>query len=185
MLYGNENVVGVSQCFPDKPICFKQLSISEILTIPDQKPDIEHIISAVIQPNIVSTRIVNTSIGYSYEGQNITGKKLIIELELIEKIKYVANEPVQSIHAAHYEKKYKSIFIVIPSKIHNIKVETLLENKKIVVTPYIEDIYTKKIDERTIYKGITMLIDVVIICRCSMDHNKKYIARKEDRLCIQ
>lgn len=182
MLDFNEDVIGRSKYFPAKPIFFKQLSICEILIIPENKPDIEHIISAVVQPKIVSMRIVDTVVGFSYEGQNLTGKQLIIEFELIEKIKYVADKPKQSVHAAHFEKKYKSIFVTIPSKINSINVEDLLESKKIIVKSYIEDIHAKKLDKRRVYKNITMLIDIIFYY---IKDDNICADRKEDCICIE
>ena len=86
------------------------------------------------------------------------------ELNLIEKVMYVANEPTQSTHAAHFDKTMKSVFIVVPSEIEGTPIGTLLNQNKVVVTPYIEDIFAMQRDNRTIFKNITMLVDVTFTC---------------------
>jgi hypothetical protein len=155
--------LGVTKEFPNNPLFFKQESISETLTIPEEKPDIEELISVIIYPEIVSLRIIDTCVGLSWEGQNLTGKKLIIEFELVEKVKYVADEPEQSVHFAHYNKKYHSVFVVVPNKINCIPIETLIENKKVIVKPYIENIYGKKLDKRRLFRNVVLMIDIIII----------------------
>jgi hypothetical protein len=141
------------------------------------------LISVIIYPEIVSLRIIDTCVGVSWEGQNLTGKKLIMELELVEKVKYVADEPEQSVHFAHYNKKYHSIFVVIPNKINCIPIETLLENKKVIVQPYIENIYSKKLDKRRLFRNIVLMIDVIIIPPKNTNiNNHSHIERR--CLCI-
>lgn len=151
---------GVAQQLPQAPLYFTQISIPEILTIPDQKPDMEQLVSVTVKAEIVAFNLIDTPCIKSYEGQLLSGKKLIIELNLKEIITYVADKPNQSNHAAHFDKTMKSIFIVVPKEIAGKPIETLLNQNKIVITPYIEDIFAMQRDERTIFKNITMLIDV-------------------------
>ena len=155
---------GIAQQLPEAPYYFSEFSVAETLTIPEQKPDMEQLESVTVEPKIVSIRLIDTPCIKSYEGQLLSGKKLIIELNLIEKVIYVADEPTQSTHAAHFEKTMKSVFIVVPSEIEGTPIGTLLNQNKIVVTPYIEDIFAMQRDKRTIFKNITMLIDVTFTC---------------------
>jgi hypothetical protein len=157
---------GVSQELPENPKYFTQISIPETIVIPTQKPDMEHIISVTVDTEIESIRIIDTPCIRSYEGQLLSGKKLIVELKLIEKVIYVANEPTQSAHGAHFDNTFKSVFIIVPKKINGEAIEDLLHNGKLVVTPYIEDIHAEMLDERTIFKNITMLLDATIACNC-------------------
>lgn len=151
---------GTAQQLPEKPLYFTQISIPETLTIPEQKPDMEQLVSVTVKPEIVAFHLINTPCMKSYEGQLLSGKKLIIELNLREIINYVADKPSQSTHAAHFEKTFKSVFVVVPKEVSGTPIETLLKQKKLVVTPYIEDIFAMQRDERTIFKNITVLVDV-------------------------
>jgi hypothetical protein len=164
--------IGVAK-FEDLPISpsyFTQISIPEVVCLPEQKPDIEQLISVMADIEIVSTRIIVTPGGdvqggiISNEGQKLTGRKLSVEILIKQKIKYVADEPTQSVHAAHFDKKMASIFIVIPKEFDwgtaKYTAEELLEKGKLIVTPYIEDIYGEQRDKRCIFKNITLLLTV-------------------------
>lgn len=148
---------------------FTQVAIPETVKIPDVKPDMEELLSVMVEAKIVSLRIINTPKGTSQEGQTLTGKKLSIELELNQKVKYIADEPTQSVHSAHFTKKVTSIWIVVPETVkdkngRDVKIETLLAQGKLLVTPYIEDIYGEQLDKRTIFKNIIVLINVTLDC---------------------
>lgn len=146
------------------PALFTEVAIPEIVKIPDEKPDIEELLSVMVDAKIVSLRIIDTPKGTSHEGQRLTGKKLSIELLLKQKVKYIADEPTQSVHAAHFEHTVSSIWVIVPEKIGCKPIETLLMQGKLVVTPYIEDIYGEQLDKRTIFKNITVLVHVTTPC---------------------
>ncbi|HSQ87536.1 DUF3794 domain-containing protein [Romboutsia sp.] len=144
-----------------EPGTFKQLTIQENLKIPAAKPDIEQIVKVMAEVSITSTKIIETP-GKNYhngvsslEGQNLTGWKLIVEGFINQKIEYVADEPTQSVHAAHFKIPF-STFIVLPYGFTKDNVVTVL--------PYIEDIYAKQMDKRNIFKNITMLLNAVVSC---------------------
>jgi uncharacterized repeat protein (TIGR01451 family) len=159
------------------PAFFTEVAIPEIVTIPAAKPDMEQLLSVMVDAKIVSLRIVDTPKGTSYEGQKLTGKKLSIELLLKQKVKYIADEPTQSVHAAHFEHTVNSIWVIVPEKINCKSIETLLMQGKLVVTPYIEDIYGEQLDKRTIFKNITVLIHVTTPCLLPTQANLKLLKK--------
>jgi hypothetical protein len=158
---GIEKIVLVNCSTGDQ--VFTEIAVPETVTIPAAKPNMEELLSVMVDAKILSVRVIDTPVGCSAEGQHLTGKKLSIELELQQKVQYIADEPTQSVHAAHFNKLVNSILIVAPEKINCVPIETLLMQGKVVVTPYIEDIYGEKIDKRTIFKNITLLIVVKFV----------------------
>jgi hypothetical protein len=168
VLRGMVDGIGITdfEDLPEHPSWFTEISIPEVVTIPCQKPDIEQLISVMVDAKVISTRVVNTPESISREGQVLTGRKLIFEIKLKQKITYVADEPTQSVHAAHFEKVISSVFVIVPKTItisgKDVTIETLLKQNKIVVTPYIEDIFGELKDKRTIFKNITLLVDVTV-----------------------
>lgn len=148
---------------------FTEIAIPETIKIPKAKPDIEQLVSVIVDAEVISVRLINTAVGISNELQNLSGRKLIIELKLRQKIKYVADEPTQSVHAAHFEQVISSIFIVVPTAIDlgdppiTYPIETLFKQGKLVVTPYIEDIYAELRDNRTIFKNIIVLVNINVL----------------------
>lgn len=151
--------IGIATSFPTDPKYFTQISIPETLVIPEPKPDMEQLLSVMVDPVIESVKLIDTPVALSNEGQYLSGCKLVIELRLREKIKYVADEPTQTVHAAHYENVLKSIFIIVPCEVEGVPIRRLLERNRLIVTPYIEDIYAEMTDKRTIFKNITIFID--------------------------
>lgn len=168
ILRGMVDGIGITDFanLPENPKYFTEITIPELVTIPKQKPDIEQLISVMVDAKVISTRIVTTPISTSSEGQILTGRKLIFEIKLKQKITYVADEPTQSVHAAHFEKTVSSVFVMVPPSIgtppNAVPIETLLRQNKITVTPYIEDIYGALKDKRAIFKNITLLVDATI-----------------------
>lgn len=160
IMHNGVNGIGVSQDMPDTVKYFQEVNIVETLLIPEEKPDMEKLSSIIISPKVVATKLITTPVALSYEGQNLSGYKLIVELSLQEKIKYVAAMPNQAIHAAHYDNLMKSVFVVVPEFYKGQRVCDLIRKNKFSVTPYVEDIYAVMKDSRTIYKCITLLVDV-------------------------
>lgn len=148
---------------PANPLYFTQFTVAETVVIPEQKPDTEQLLSIMVDVEVISVKAVKTPKSKSHEGQILLGSKLIIELKLKQKITYIADEPTQSVHAAHFEKIINSVFVVVPPSMCGISIENLLNKNKVMVTPYVEDIYAVQRDNRTIFKNITLFIDVVII----------------------
>jgi hypothetical protein len=142
---------------------FKEEIVDDILIIPCQKPNIERILDLVAWASIETYKLIDTEIGNSQEGQRLTGKKLVVEVILKEKVTYVADEPTQSGHAAHYE-KLKSIFVILPEKVGENYTCDLVRANRISVTPYVEDLCYRQISGREIHRCLMLFVDVKM-CR--------------------
>jgi hypothetical protein len=153
--------IGISNTLPENPKYFTEQSIAETVVIPCLKPDMEQLLSVMEDIEIVSVKVIDTPVAISNEGQKLQGSKLIIELKLKQKIKYVADEPTQSVHAAHFE-IMKSMFVVVPTiPLGQSKTVTqLLREGRVNVMPYIEDIYGEMKDKRTIFKNTVVFLNV-------------------------
>jgi len=80
----------------------KQFNVAETLELPESKPDIEQIVKVKSELIINYTKVIKTPKAISFEEQELTGWKLIVEGELRQVIQYVADEPTQSVHGAHF-----------------------------------------------------------------------------------
>lgn len=105
------------------------------------------------------------------EGTFLTGRKLIVEGIINQKVVYTALVPDQSVHSAHYSIPF-SAYIIAYAKFEDLTYN--LENncfsyspnqpivvdlsEEFAVTPYIEDIFAYALDERTIFKNITLFL---------------------------
>ena len=143
---------GITDLFPNTSRSFKQFQVQEILYIPPQKPDMERILSVHVNIEINSKTVIHTSHGISYEGQILTGKKLVIEGCLHQKVEYIADNPLQSVHVAHFTMPFSS-YIILDDKAN-------CENEY-DVRGYIEDIYVKQVGTRKIFKNVMILLHTI------------------------
>lgn len=105
------------------------------------------------------------------EGTLLTGRKLIVEGTISQKVVYTALLPTQPVHSAHYSIPFSAYIIAyakfkdMPYDIENncfaytagqpIVVDL---NEEFSVTPYIEDIFAYALDPRTIFKNVTLFL---------------------------
>lgn len=146
---------------PKEATYFKEEMICEVLSIPAQKPDMERILDVMVWPEVVDINVIETPKGRSFEGQYLSGAKLVVEINLKEKVTYVACEPTQSAHAAHYE-TLKSLFVILPEEVNGKKICELARANRLAVTPYVEDVCARMLDARTIHKCVMLFLDVKI-----------------------
>lgn len=151
----------VQNILPETAKYFKEELVAEILAIPPQKPNIERVLDIIVWPEIEDINLIETPVGMSNEGQYLSGLKLIVEVRLKEKVTYVADEPTQSVHAAHYE-TLKSMFVILPTEIDGRDTADLVRSGRISVVPYIEAVDFRGLDCRNIYKCVLLFLNVKI-----------------------
>lgn len=145
--------------------------LPEIVDVPELKPDMEGIMEVRSCIEILSQRVVKTPMVIGYEDANgnpvagddignnectnLTGRKLVIEGLLTQKVIYTAAVDEQTVHSAHFSIPFSAFIIIEP--------DTPL-TQKYRITPYIEDIYVCRLSERSIFKNTTMFIKASKIC---------------------
>lgn len=138
-----------------------QMFIPEFLTIPSQKPDVEEIVSITSRIKIIAQKVIETPTPAAgseenLEGIRLTGKKLIIEGVLRQKVVYTADVAEQSLHSAHFDVPF-SAFIVVSA-------DTELTDR-FRIQHCIEDIFACKLNKRQIFKNITFFIKATpVVC---------------------
>ncbi|MGL6104792.1 hypothetical protein [Romboutsia sp.] len=153
----------VQNMLPQVSKYFKEVSLCEILEIDPQKPDIENILDVLVWPEIENISVVETIKGTSYEGQKLSGIKLVVNVKLKEKVIYTADNKIQSVHAAHFE-ELKSVFIIVPEFINGRNIHELVKFNQINIMPYIESVYKRKLNSRSIHKCVLLILDAKIFC---------------------
>lgn len=142
---------GIKDMPPDlaDPGCFRLFSLQRILSLPDVKPDMEKIIKVTAKTSIKKTKLVRAQEAVSAEGQILTGKKLIVNGELIIKIEYTpCNSP-----GAMYSSYFSLLFDTSIALLENIENEA-----EIIAVGYIQDISTELLDARTVLLSTTLLL---------------------------
>lgn len=150
---------------------WKQMYISESLQIPEQKPDIEQINSIDVSVDIIRAEVIKTPRSYddtgavpvampNLEGRRLSGRKLIIEGQLCQKVVYTALETSQPLHSAHFYVPF-SAFIIVPE---TVTFGTTVEdsfNVRFDVNTCVEDVSACVIDKRSILKQVTLMLYAV------------------------
>lgn len=160
--------VGIAkpEILPKHPLWFTDFSTCNTFVLTEEKPTIKDLLSITVEAEIKSSCIIKTPEAVSFEGQMLDGNNLILEILLKQNIKYVADTSVQNIHMAYFESPAKCITVVLPT--HHVQPSTekyfeisqLFHNGKMIVKPYIQDIFGVLCDSKTIYVSIGMFIDV-------------------------
>lgn len=148
-----------------------QFYVPKILDIPAQKPDAEGIVSVSSCVELISQRVVNTPVVTGYtrldgvfvpgedipnaEGTHLTGKKLVIEGVIRQKVIYTALAADQSLHAASFTIPF-STFIIVGAD------EPLSQD--FILYPYLEDVFACRLSERSIFSNNTLFIKAVPVC---------------------
>lgn len=162
-VYPEERIENLLNCFPTN--MWTQFFIPEVVDIPIQKPDVEGIVSVHSCVEIISQRVIKTpvvtrnnvpvyDVGNS-ECTLLTGRKLIIEGILKQKLIYTAAVDCQSVHSAHYAFPF-SVFIIVDH-------DTTL-TQKFRIDSYIEDVFTCRLSHRSVFKNTTIFIKATAVC---------------------
>jgi hypothetical protein len=154
-----------------------EISIPVILKVPEVKPDIESIEKVFEDVKIISKRVVDTPNSYpgpgetpipNEEGLILTGKKLIVEGILEQKIVYTADKPTQPVHSAHFCVPF-SAFIIIANPINELPTTPLTpppEADEFCVDTCVEDVYIKLLTPRKFFKNVTLLLNARKVITC-------------------
>ena len=105
------------------------------------------------------------------EGEILTGRKLVVEGTLKQKVVYTANVDEQSVHSAHFEFPFVA-FIIPYASFEGLTYDPTIDGfyfnpeepivpnlcENFSVEACIEDIFIYALDERTIFKNITLFL---------------------------
>ncbi|MCT4605596.1 MAG: DUF3794 domain-containing protein [Marinisporobacter sp.] len=150
IIKNSAKIVGIADKLPEHPYIFKQFSIERTLVLPESKPDISHLVEVNTKINILKKKMIKTPAISSLERQVLTGKYLSIEGNLIQKIEYAADVPTQVVHAAEFNIPFCTS-IMLP--------KDYILDTSITITPYIEDLCSSLINQRTLFENIILLMD--------------------------
>lgn len=156
-IYDNEKLM---QLLADKGTDWTEISVPELLTIPNEKPDIYQILSVNSRVEIMCQKVIDTPVTdkANYEGLTLTGFKLLVHALLRQRITYISTSECGSVHSAHYDMPI-SAYIVLPKDTNY--------TDKFRVKAYIEDVFACALNERQVFKNTTLFIKADLIESCN------------------
>jgi hypothetical protein len=146
---------GITICPYENMPYFTQLNVEHIFSMPPQKPDVDRIVSVYAEGTITDSKVISTVKGKSLEGQNLEGHDVMVSGEIFMKIEYLECESCNNygcnipINTAETSFSFYGD-IVLPQQIN---IDSIIN-----VSIGIEDIFSEKMDLRSIYNNITMML---------------------------
>ena len=127
---------------------WNEISFSRNLILPSNLPNAKNVTAISSSIKLTSQKIIQTPESQpnakNFYGESLSGKKLIIEAVLKQRITYVADNQENTTHSLIINLPF-SCYIIVP------KANEL--NQKFNVNSYIEDLHSCCINERTLFTG--------------------------------
>jgi hypothetical protein len=161
MSFNSISYLGISGSLPTNIEYFKEELFNNIINIPKDRKPIYKITSASVDCKVNSMKLLNTNVQTSNEGQKLSGKKLLVELNLSYRIKYISDSKEKYLYMLKSNVP-KVMYIVLPKTINDIPIEEFFRKKKIVLEPYIEDIYSESRGANKVYIRTLLLLNTII-----------------------
>lgn len=149
--------VGISKDLPTNIKYFKEELFTNILNIENLKYPIDSIVSSSVDCKINSMKLINTNIRTSNEGQKLSGKKLLVDISIFYRIKYISDSKNKYLYVLKGSFN-KVIYIVLPTSINEQDIEGLVRRNKVKLTTYLEDLYVEKRFDNSIYIRVLVLL---------------------------
>ncbi|MPM31904.1 hypothetical protein SDC9_78461 [bioreactor metagenome] len=138
------------------PRSTKEINISGDFTLLDCQPPIDQITEKNVEVEIVSVEKIRTMKNTSYQGQILTGCKLIVKGNVTLNIEYIGKECNQKVYLANFTVPFMT-YIVIPDCCQCVSIDD--------ITATIQDIYIDKIDCYNLYHNILVELEYTN-CNC-------------------
>ncbi|SHK09157.1 protein of unknown function [Clostridium cavendishii DSM 21758] len=138
-----------------KDVNWKEINMVDSLTLPEDSLDIRKINSIIVGCSIQKKQLIHTPMIKNtpienLEGEIMTGFKLMIQGEVDEKIFYTVDNEEQLIRACEFRLPFYTAI--------TLDKETQI-NDTYYVQSYIENLYTKVINQREISNNITIFLN--------------------------
>lgn len=150
---------GISLAFPENIKYFTDFMVNRQLIVDKCKPNINTITASSIQVTISKVSLINTQIKRSFEGQHLSGKKLIVDTQILINTKYIGGEDIIDMYIERIL-ILKHISIVVPAEVNGNKIEDIVRKDKFSITPYVENVLCEKKGSNVIDITASILLNV-------------------------
>ena len=141
-----ENILNIKQSVRYR----KRLISTDVLKLTDYNPNIIKILSFNFNIKILCQRVIKTPfvLGKNLENKKLTGFMLLIDYIIEHNIIYSASTSCESIHSATFD-NIDSFYITVP--------DTTNLTDKFKISYYVDDVYVCILNDREIFKSISIL----------------------------
>lgn len=142
--------------FPEKALYFNEVDINYSMTLDSNEKKIKKILSLKVNIIIGECEIIRKTIVFKDKfGKEIVSCKMSVELILDSNIRYMSvnDEPTLEVKTC---RQARNIFIAIPKYMYDENSIDLLRKRRILITPFIEDIYYRVLQDNEINVNIAV-----------------------------
>lgn len=142
--------------FPEKALYFNEVDINYSMTLDSNEKKIKKILSLKVNIIIGECEIIRKTIVFKDKfGKEIVSCKMSVELILDSNIRYMSvnDEPTLEFKTC---RQARNIFITIPKYMYDENSIDLLRKRRILITPFIEDIYYRVLQDNEINVNIAV-----------------------------
>lgn len=153
---------------------FSIVDIGEDILLPESLPGIGDIISCIVEPEIVSLKVLNTPKGRSAEGQGLTGECICTGIVLKQKFLYAPENQRDAVNIFETE-CYKCIYTSVPQKIEGTDMEAVVDHRLLKPVVKAEAVNVSRVNSRLMFERGRIIIEFHImntyeLC-CSMENH--------------
>lgn len=130
---------------------FNYINIHKQLDVIGNGQGIEQISKVYTTAKILNNKLIKTPKGESLEGIKLTGNRLVVYGEVLQRIQYVAQNESQTMHIYNFSFAFMN-FVDLP--------ECYEPSKFYVADVYVEDVNVCKVSSHRIYSNLNLLIHV-------------------------
>ena len=128
---------------------FKSVNVNGEIELSSDDPNVLEVSNLIINPSILNYYPIQTIKNRSYDNQILTGKKMIIEGVIEEKIEYVVDGEFSALYFIEKSTPF-STFIVMPED---------NDYDNIIFECKVEDVHFKETNSRRIFRDINFVIE--------------------------
>ena len=141
---------------------FEEYHLSDTIAICSDSPKMSKIVEYLSYPTISNINVISNNSSNKLifnEGYYNSEDKLMIEVDLQEKLIYTTKTTSGYVYQYGIN-MFKTLSISIPEYTKNKSTKELVKSGRVQINPYIENIHIRKIDDKTIYRTILLLLEV-------------------------
>lgn len=141
---------GISSYIPKNIRCSKEITLNTTVKLKSSTRNFSEIIKVSVFTEVIYYKVIKTPIGSSLEGQNLTGKKIIIDGLLNLRIDYLSKDS-NKVYCMNYKENFCSTLIL----------NNKFTNKSIFIpTFFVENINAQLVNDNEVFV-ITSLLSAV------------------------
>lgn len=141
-----------------EPKYFKEEVLSQTYILDNCYSDIDNLVDFIGDVEIENYTFKKEEVGLSTEGSYMSGEKVITAVKLKGKLTYNTKCESRGVNVVFFE-FIKNMTIVIPRKINDKYTCDLVRAKRFTISPYIEELYCRRVDSRRIHISAILFVD--------------------------